>query len=130
MSEHANVAKVRQAYDAFASGDLEGLKATWTDDIVWHVGGNTVISGDYKGPDEVMGFFGRLMQETGGNFKVELQHLIADDSYSMALVHSSGERNGKRMNQPNSHVARLVDGKIAEFWAFSYDAEELLAFWS
>ena len=130
MSEHPNAAKVRQAYDAFAKGDLEAVKARLTDDVVWHIGGNTVISGDYKGADEVMGFFGRLMQETGGSFKVELEHLVADDSYSMALVHVSGERNGKRLNQPNAHVARLVDGKIADFSGFAFDAEELLAFWS
>ena len=44
MSEHPNVARMREGYEAFAKGDLDTLRQQWTDDIVWHEGGHTDLA--------------------------------------------------------------------------------------
>jgi len=32
-----------------------------TDDIEYHISGRSLVSGDYSGKDEVLGFLGKLM---------------------------------------------------------------------
>jgi ketosteroid isomerase-like protein len=40
MAEHQNVAIVRNAYESFAKGDLDGALADLADDCVFHFGGD------------------------------------------------------------------------------------------
>src|SRR3954465_12706209 len=60
MADHPNLELMKKGYDAFSKGDLESLKDLFAEDIIWHVPGNNPIAGDYKGQDEVFGFFMRL----------------------------------------------------------------------
>jgi ketosteroid isomerase-like protein len=125
-----NIARLKDAYKAFASGDLDAVTKNWSPDIIWHAGSVGPISGDYKGKDEVLGFFASLMQESGGTFKLDVRHMIADDEYGFALVQTTMERNGKRADQLNTHCFRLEDGKVVEFWGFTADAQQTMDIWS
>jgi Ketosteroid isomerase-related protein len=49
MAEHPNVAIVRNAYESFAKGDLEGALADLADDCVFHFGGDGPNSGERIG---------------------------------------------------------------------------------
>ena len=130
MGEHANVAMMKQGYEAFAKGDLDTLRGLFADDIVWHATGDNILSGDYKGHDEVFAFFGRLVQETGGNFSNDVHHILADDDHASVLVTAHAERNGKRLDEPVVHVFNLKDGKVTEFSAFGQDTKAFDEFWS
>ena len=127
---HGNVDLLKSAYAAFSAGDLDKATENWADDIIWHAGSVGPIAGDYKGKDEVMGFFATLMQETGGTFKLSVTHVLADDHYAMALLNASAERNGRRFDQPVTHCFRMVDGKVAEFWSFASDAKQVMDVWA
>lgn len=131
MAEHPNLALMKKGYDAFTSGDLEALKDLFAPDIVWHVPGNNPLAGDYKGQDEVFGFFMKLAQETQGTFKLEIHDMLANDTHGVALVRASGERNGARLEQPNVHVFHTSsDGKLTEFWGMTEDQTAADAFWN
>ncbi|MGH2729268.1 MAG: nuclear transport factor 2 family protein [Actinomycetota bacterium] len=132
MAEHPNVARLKKGYDAFASGDLDALKGLFADDILWHVPGNNPLAGDYKGQDEVFGFFAKIAQETGGTFKLELHDVLANDEHAVVLVRVSAERNGKRLDgEPGVQVFHTnPDGKTTEFWGFSQDSAKIDEFWS
>jgi ketosteroid isomerase-like protein len=79
MGADENAAIIRRAYEAFNSGDMETLTEPFDEGAVWHTAGRSSLAGDYQGCDATFAFFGRLGQETGGTFRVELQHLLADD---------------------------------------------------
>jgi uncharacterized protein len=130
MEEHPNVARMRTGYEAFAKGDLDSLRGLFAEDLVWHVTGNNILSGDYKGHDEVFGFFGRLVQETGGNFSNDVHHILADDEHASVRVTAHAERNGKTLDEPVVHVFDLRDGKVTEFWTFGQDTQKFDDFWS
>jgi ketosteroid isomerase-like protein len=132
MAEHPNVARLKKGYDAFASGDLDTLRDLFADDILWHVPGNNPLAGDYKGQDEVFGFFAKIAQETGGTFKLELHDVLANDEHAVALVRLSAERNGKRLDgEPGVNVLHVnAEGKTTEFWGFSQDSAKIDEFWS
>lgn len=116
MSDHPNLERARTGYEAFAEGDMDTVSSVMADDIVWHVGGDNQLSGDYRGKEEVLGFFGRLMQETGGTFENEIHDLLANDEHGVAIVESSAKRNGKSISDNAVHVFHMRDGKMTEFW--------------
>jgi ketosteroid isomerase-like protein len=131
MEEHANVGRVRAGYKAFQEGDMDGVFEFFDEGILFHVPGNNPIAGDYKGRDEVLGFFGKLIQETGGTFKLEVHDILANDEHGVGLCVNSGERNGKKLSQNIAQVFNLnAEGKVVEFWGYPEDAAEVDEFWS
>jgi ketosteroid isomerase-like protein len=53
MAEHPNVQRIRDAYAAFAAGDLPAALKDGAPDGVFHLGGSGPLSGDHRGIDEV-----------------------------------------------------------------------------
>ena len=131
MADHPNVARLKKGYEAFASADMETLSDLFADDIVWHVPGSSPISGDYKGQEEVFGFFMRIGQETGGTFGFDMHDMLSNDDHAVVLADVHAERNGKTMNQKNVHIFHINDaGKVTEFWGMAEDSAATDDFWS
>jgi ketosteroid isomerase-like protein len=126
---HQNELLVRNGYEAFSKGDMQTVDQTFADDIQWHIPGRSQVAGDYKGKAEVFGFFGRLVDLTGGSFRLELHDVIGNDEHVVALVESHGEREGKTLNDRAVHVWHVKDGKATEFWGHSGDQYTDDEFW-
>jgi uncharacterized protein len=129
MSEE-NIALLRKGYEAFASGDLDTLRGLLDDNVVWHIGGRSLVAGDYKGIDEVFGFFAKIAEISGGTFKVELHDVLANDEHTVALARNSGEREGKRLDDNNVAVYHVTGNKVTEAWFHPGDAYAVDEFWS
>src|SRR2546428_7653130 len=82
---HPNVELLQKGYDAFEKGDLDTLRELFAADIVFHTTGHSPLAGDYRGQDEVFGFFGKLVELTGGTFKIERHAVLADDEHGAVL---------------------------------------------
>jgi ketosteroid isomerase-like protein len=130
MTVHPNLVRARAGYEAFATGDLAAVSDLFSDDIVWHSGGSNVLTGDYVGKDAVLGFFGLLVQETGGSFKNDIHDMLANDEHGVALVTVSATRGGRALEFRIVHVFHMSDGKMTEFWAFPEDQRAFDEFWS
>ncbi len=61
-SAEANRRFIESAYSAFARGDLAAVFQVLDERIFWHVPGRGPLSGDYRGHEEVLGFFGQFMR--------------------------------------------------------------------
>jgi ketosteroid isomerase-like protein len=119
-AQHANIQRSRRAYEAFATADMKTVGELMADDVVWHVSGNNPISGEYKGKDAVFGFFGKLMQLTGGTFKLEVHDILANDDHSVTLVRETAEIAGKKWDGKSVHISHPdSEGRVKEFWSFS-----------
>jgi uncharacterized protein len=85
MSEHPNVARLRDAYAAFAAfNDL------FADDVLFHATGRNQVQGDYRGRDAVYGLFGKFMEITERTFHIDVQAVLAGDERDMALAVITG----------------------------------------
>jgi uncharacterized protein len=129
MSEHSNVARIKDGYAAFAKGDLAALNDLFADDVLWHVEGRNQLVGDYRGRDAVYAFFGRLMEVTEGTFHLDVHAVLADDAHGVALVVTTASRAGRSVTTQNAHVFHLRDGRVTEFWDAStdqYSTDEML----
>lgn len=121
MPEHPNLTASRAGYKAFAEGDMASLNELLADDIVWHFPGDNILSGDYKGKEEVLGMFARLAQETGGTFRNDVHDMLANDEHGVVLVNQTAERGGKKIEGRSVHVGHWNDGKLTEFWSIQED---------
>jgi ketosteroid isomerase-like protein len=125
-----NTALLRHAYAAFAAGDIPTVLETFSDELTWHVPGRSPLSGDYKGHDEVLGFFGKAMELSGGTLRVDVDEILAAGERVVALTTVAAERNGRRWSSPEVHVWRVVDGKAVEFCEYQGDQQTEDEFWS
>ena len=125
-----NATIIRKAYQDFAKGDIQAVLEKFSPSIAWHVPGHSPLSGNYKGHDEVVGFFKHTMELCGGNFAIEVHHVLAEEDVVIALVTVRAERNGRSAAFPEVHVWRLANGKILEFREFQGDEQTEDCFWS
>lgn len=130
VAEHPNVELTQRGYEAFAKGDFAELSNIFADDIVWHSPGPGPLSGTYRGRDEVFGLFGRLVEESGGTFKLEVHDVLANDDHAVALTTTSMSRGGKSIQTNDANVFHIKDGKVTEFWLATTDPEAAVDFWS
>jgi uncharacterized protein len=131
MAEHRNVATIRRAYEAFAKGDVATLAELIADDAVWHVTGHHTFSGDYKGKDQVLAFFGTLAEDTGGTLSLEVHDILADDGHAVTLLREKAQRKGRTLDANEVHVFHVNErGQATEFWEFPEDQKSYDAFWS
>jgi ketosteroid isomerase-like protein len=130
MTDHPNLEKARAGYEAFATGDLAAVSDLFSDDIVWHSGGSNILTGDYEGKEAVLGYFGMLMQETGGSYSNDIHDMLANDDHGVALVTASATRGGKSLGGRVVHIFHMSDGKMTEFWAFPEDQSVYDEFWA
>ena len=74
-----NTTVIRKAYDDFAKGDIPAVLEAFDASITWHVPGHSPLSADYKGHDEVVGFFKHTLALCGGIFAIEVHHVLAEE---------------------------------------------------
>jgi ketosteroid isomerase-like protein len=129
MTDHPNLERAHAGYEAFAAGDLAAVSDLLSDDIVWHSGGSNILTGDYVGKEAVLGFFGLLMQESGGSFRNDIHDMLANDEHGVALVTMSATRGGESFEGRVVHVFHMSDGKMTEFWAIPEDQSRYDEFW-
>jgi ketosteroid isomerase-like protein len=127
---HPNEDLVRRGFAAFGTGDMATLGELFADDIVWHSGGRNPIAGDYKGKDEVFGFFAQLAERAGGTFRVDVHDVLANDEHVVALTTGTAEREGKRLVDNGAQVFHVQGGKVTETWDLPGDQYAADEFWS
>jgi ketosteroid isomerase-like protein len=110
----ANEDTVRRGYEAFGQGDMDTLRSIMTPDVVHSVPGNSRVSGEHKGIDEVLGFYATLFELTGGTLKAEVQSTSADGPDKVVAVHKlNAQRGDKNYDRDETLVFTLVGGKIS-----------------
>ena len=124
-----NAELIRRGYEAFAKGDMPTVLGLIAEDITWHVPGRSPLSGNYKGHEEVLGFFAKGMELSGGTLRVEADEILAEGERVVVLSTVSAERKGQSWSSPEVHVWRVVDGKAVEFREFQGDQQTEDEFW-
>jgi ketosteroid isomerase-like protein len=125
-----NATVIRKAYEDFAKGDIPTVLEAFDASITWHVPGHSPLWGDYKGHNEIVGFFKHTMELSGGVLGIEVHHVLAEDDVVVVLATVKAERNGQSAAFPEVHVWRVANGKATEFREFQGDEQTEDRFWS
>jgi uncharacterized protein len=129
MGIQENVDLVRRGYQAFGAGDLATLKELFTEDAVWTVPGQGVLSGTKQGRDAVLAHFGELATRTAGTVRAELQDVIGGEEHTIGLHHDYAERNGKVFDQDAVLVFHISGGRVDRVQEFLEDPAAADEFW-
>ncbi|HEY7010679.1 MAG TPA: nuclear transport factor 2 family protein [Jatrophihabitantaceae bacterium] len=131
MAEHPDVALVRRGYAAFSTGDIATLSELIADDARQFQPGSSSMSGEYKGRDAILAFYGRLASETNGTFRVELEHVYTDgQGRVVACSRNTAQRGERQLNSGAALVFTIKDGKAQDLHGVEEDLDEWDNFWS
>ena len=96
---------------------MEGVLGTFHDDIVLRVGGDSKITGEYRGHQQVLDFFGAIMELSGGSFRLDVHDILANDDHAVALVTiTAGYEDRSIEGLPDAHVWHVRDNKLSALW--------------
>ena len=120
MTEHPNAAAARRSYEAWNSGDLDVIRAYFTDDAVLHLAGDNAISGTYRGRDAVMDAIARNIQGWGPHAEVET--ILGSDDHVIVFCQVTSERDGKTLDVVLAQAITFnAEGKVTEAWFLPND---------
>jgi len=83
MSAQENKQQAEAAYKAFSDGDAAGAMANMDDGVVWTVGGDSSLTGTYKGKEEIAGLWAKMAEK---GVKTEPHDFIADGDKVVVLT--------------------------------------------
>jgi ketosteroid isomerase-like protein len=116
----------------YASGPAasdDERRAHFAENFVWHVPGDTDLSGDYSGD----GYFVEMPERMQplDEWRVDIEHLAANRDLVVASGRIRGRRRGRTIDAAGGHVFRFdADGLIAEAWGWCSDQPALDEFFA
>jgi ketosteroid isomerase-like protein len=128
---HPNEELVRRGYQAFGEGDMDTLRSLFAPDAVHVATGNSQVSGEYKGVDAILGYYGKLFELTDGTFSAELQSVEVEDDDTVRAAHrDKGQRGGKTLDQDEVLTFTISNGQFTRLVENHSDQAAYDAFWS
>ncbi len=127
---HPNEELLRNSFYAFGRGDMDTLRANFTEDIVWHFPGKSPMGGEFPGVDETLGWLGRTFELSGGTIRTEVHDVLANDTQAVALFTVTAQRDGKSLDDHTVGVYEIEGGNVREAWFHPGDQYATDDFWS
>jgi ketosteroid isomerase-like protein len=129
-AESPNVARTREAFDAFLRRDAIVVGRLVGDETVWRVPGESLMAGAYRGREQIFEFLRRTARLTDGTYRADLRWVVGGDDVVAALYRATGRREGRELDIDQLLVFRYRGGLWAEVLAVPVDLEAFETFWS
>ncbi|MDH4115955.1 MAG: nuclear transport factor 2 family protein [Acidimicrobiia bacterium] len=130
MNAQLNIDHIKDEYQAFCHGDFDAMGRLLADEVVWHVGGHAVASGDKQGRDEVIDFLRSVAAGTEQNFRIQVHDVLANSEHVVVLCHVTSTRHELTYRADEVHLFHVDDeGLIHEAWGFTAEPGGQGAFW-
>jgi ketosteroid isomerase-like protein len=125
---HPNAEALRRMDEAMMGGDFAAFFGGYTDDVATHIGGDSKLTGDYQGLDQLQALFGRFI-EACGDYAFENHAYLADDDHGVILQRGTMTKDGGTFSTNEVFVYHFRDGKVSEFWYLPLDQAGVDAWW-
>lgn len=108
---------VKAQYAASAAGDLQALRATLADDIVWTEAAGFPLAGTYYGPEGVTGNVMEKLAASWDDWAATPNDFVVDGERVVALGHytARNKATGKPLRTRFVHSFTVRNGKIVIF---------------
>lgn len=106
-----NIEATKKGYEAFSAGDLDEALRAFDDSVEWTIQGESMLSGTYRGKDELTGLLMRLAEKST---QVEAKRFLADGDVVVVVteVTAGGETSQE------ADIYEFRDGKIVKALSF------------
>jgi uncharacterized protein len=127
MDKHPNLKVIEEFFAAYAAHDIERIRKTLANDVVWRIPGHHPLAGEKRGAEEVVAFFDQLGK---ANFKAQPLVIVAQDDY--VIDHHRGWSDvAGGLDITWCLVFKFEDGRIKDVTNFAGDQHKAdLFFWS
>ncbi len=115
---------------AYASGELDGVRALLDDDVVWHVPGRSAIAGEHRGVDAVLDYLQRRAAMTDASFRVTVHGVAVIGEEVVQLAGGRAERAGRTVAWETIGIFRVRAGRIVECRLVPFDLYAFDTIWS
>lgn len=133
MANNPQITVVQAYFSHLKSANFPALMDLFADDVVWYQPGSSVLSGVYRGKQEVAQLFGQFMEKSNGTFQIdEVTNIMANGDLVAATLHFSAHRChylDAGMSMHGVDLMKIIDGKIVEVRLFSSDQEAEDRYW-
>jgi ketosteroid isomerase-like protein len=110
---------------------MDTLRSLFAPDAVHVATGNNPLSGEYKGVDAILGYYGKLFELSDGTFTAELQTVKVEGDDSVVATHrDKGKRGDKTLDQDETLTFTISGGKFTRLVENHSDQADYDAFWS
>ena len=89
-----NVARIRDAFRAFAERDSITVGRLIGNGVVWRVPGQSAMAGEYRGRAEIFEFLRRTAELTGGTYRTDVVDVWGGDELVVASIARSAAARG------------------------------------
>jgi len=127
ISDSEKQALATSFIEALRALDEKGFQKIMTDDVVWTLPGSSLVSGVAHG---VTGILKRAQAIVDRNVTLEIMHVVLGHEGVALLLHNTGKRNGKVLDEYLTTVCTLRDGKIARLDTYISDIPMVNAYFS
>lgn len=128
--KHPNVTLLEKLYQDFSKGDLQAVLAACGDQITFQVPGKSKLAGKYTKANFGQDFAMKLLELSGGTFKVEVHDILTSDLHATVLATDRLIREGKTIELRTVHVWRFEAGKPIAWYEYPRDLYQFDAVWS
>jgi ketosteroid isomerase-like protein len=124
-----NLVAAKAFYRAGPAATDEERRAFFAADFVWHVPGDTDLSGPYAGEAYFTEMPARM--QPLDEWSVDMEHFATNDDLVLAVGRIRGRRLGRVIDAAAGHIFRFdADSKIAEAWGWCAEQQQLDAFFA
>jgi uncharacterized protein len=120
---------IGKLYQALLDADIPALTRAFSRSS-YHVPGNNIVSGTYRGSEEILGLFARTAQETNGTLTFELHDLVGGENHICMLDRVKGTRGDRTIDQSRVLICHVENGITTDVWLVVEDEYDFDEFWS
>lgn len=120
-AEAENLQLIKKLITAIANRDFAGVTDCFAGDVILHVPGNTLVSGTFKGVNDVMSALGHVAQMSGESLKIRLHDAMANDQHGIVMYEVSAEHASGDIAYSHIDVYHFRDGHISEISGYPSD---------
>jgi ketosteroid isomerase-like protein len=105
--------QMRERYQQFSQGDLEGALQDWADDFVWQGSNSTDLpgGGEHRGKDQAI----KVLQEAVGawdSFELTADEFYEEGDTVVVLGHTKVTKGGEATQVPVVHIWRWEGDQV------------------
>ena len=129
MLSNPNVITLMAVLEAFNRGDIDAVIDKVDPEVVYHVRGQSQVSGTFRGPHELADVLRRIKELTGGTMSGTPDVVLADSDNVMMYIHVTGARpDGRSYDNHQAYLYRFRDGRLIEGQTIPVDQHAFDAF--
>ncbi len=125
----ADLDVVRRLYSALLNRDVEFLGRAFAH-ASYHVPGNNLVAGTYKGTEAILGLFALTAAETNGTISFEFHDIVVGENHVCVLDRVRGTRHNRSIDQARVLIAHVENGVTTDVWVVVEDEYEFDEFWA